>query len=241
METKLPSLQELQKSYREAKIYVKTGQQLRDIGYVAESEESLLKATELYKTLVEQLLSVVNCSKLVQLSSQQIPSPLAELQKAEQQRKDAAKLLNDGKQLEQEGKLDEAIDCLRQAINLNPNLPWTYHSLADVLRKQGLLDEAMTFYCECIRLSPETPWSYHALGDILIKKGKQEEAIALYQWALRVEPNLYWTHNALGTLYEHSNKFEQADHHYRQAVEIDPTIEQAKVGLERVRKHVNAV
>ncbi len=236
METTLLSLQGIQQSYKEANSYVKTGKQLRQSGYAEESEGCLFKAAELYQDLVEQLLSAIDSSQLIQISRQQVQSPLKEIQQAENQRKEAVKLLNDGKQLEQAGQLDEAIDCYHQAINLNPNLPWTYHSLGDVLSKGGRFDEAINCYCKCIHLSPETPWSYHSLGDILAKQGKLDEAISMYQWALRIEPNLYWTHNALGGLYEHSKKFEQAEHHYRQAMEIDPDIEQAKVGLERVQK-----
>jgi tetratricopeptide (TPR) repeat protein len=234
METILPSLQEIQESYKEANSYVKAGQQLRKIGYAEESEGCLLKATELYQNLVEQLLSAIASNKLIQISSNTIQSPLEEIQQAEKQRQAAAKLLNDSKQLEQAGKLDEAIDGLRQAMNLNPNLPWIYHSLGDIFRKKDRLNEATNCYCECIRLSPETPWSYHALGDILTRQGKANEAISMYQWALRIDPSLYWTHNALGGLYENSRRLEEAEHHYRQAIEIDSNIEQAKVGLERV-------
>lgn len=234
---KLPSLEEIHKNYREAKSYVKTAIKLQEMGYLEEVENCFFKATEIYNETVEQLLSALNSSKLVQLSSQKISSPLEAMRQAEQDRKEAARLLEEGKNLEEAGKLDEAINCYYRASELYPNLPWTYYSLGDALRKKGKLNEAIIFYCECIKISPETPWSYHALGDILYQQQKLDKAMAFYEWALRIKPNLYWTHNALGGLCEHLKKWEKAEHHYRHAVEIEPSFEQAKNGLNRVLKH----
>ena len=236
---KFPSLDKIQENHREAKGYVKTAKKLQELqasGYAEEVETCFVKATALYQETVEQLLLAVNSSKLVKLSSQKISSPLEAMRQAEQDRKEAARLLEEGKQLEEAGKLDEAIDSYHRGIELHPNLPWTYYSLGDVLRKKGKLNEAIVFYCECIKISPETPFSYHALGDILYQSQHIDKAIAFYEWALRLEPNLYWTHNALGGLYEQLKKWDKAEHHYRQAIEIDPNIDQAKNGLDRVLK-----
>jgi tetratricopeptide (TPR) repeat protein len=227
-------LEQVQTEYREANSYIETGNQLQQEGYAAEAASCSDQAVALYRHLIDQLLNYVKTDKSLMLGKQADLSPKQRIDRFEALRQQAAHCLNQGKQLEQEGKLDEAAESYYEAIRIDPNLPWSYHSLGDIFTKKGQWNEAMNCYCECIQLSPETPWSYHALGDTLSVIGNSDEALFFYHRAISLKLDLCWTHNALGNLYAQRGDFEKAAHHYRMALEIEPTIESAKASLATV-------
>jgi len=241
MVTALPAfdLDQVQTEYREANSYVDTGNQLKQEGYLAESEGCFVKAIESYQRLLAQLLTVAGGNKSLSLAKSKNLSPKQRVDQFQAVRQEAVNYIDKGKQLEQDDKLDEAIECYYKAIQTDQNLPWTYHSLGDLFSKTGQLDEAINCYCECIQLSPETPWSYHALGDTLCKKEMFDEALFFYHRAISLKPDLCWTHNALGGLYARRGDFKKAEQHYRAALNIEPNLEPAKASLAVVLEHLN--
>lgn len=231
-------LEQVQTEYREANSYVDTGNQLKQEGYLAESEGCFVKAIESYQRLVNWLLEVVSDHKSLSLTQTKNLSPKQRIDRFQDVRQEAASYLDQGKALEEDGKLEEATDCYYKAIQTDQNLPWAYHSLGDIFQKTGQLDEAINCYCECIQLSPDTPWSYHALGDTLCARAMFDEALFFYHRAVSLKPDLCWTHNALGDLYTQRGDFEKAIHHYQTAIAIEPGIETAKVNLEAAREQL---
>lgn len=224
-------LAQLQTDLQEAEGFVTAAEQLKQEGYTAEAIDCLTNAIDLHRRLIPQLIEWASAGPFAYLVTETTQTPMERLRQFEQHRQEAAKCLNLGKQLEQNGKPEEAEEAYRRAIQLNPNLPWSYHSLGDLLAQKNQLDEAIHFYCECIRLSPETPWSYHAAGDILARKGQLEEAAAFYRYAIHFKPDLCWTHNALGDIYTLLGDLHQAAEYYRKAIEVEPTLEHARARL----------
>ena len=62
------------------------------------------------------------------------------------------------RRLARPGRLDEAIDYYRKAVQLDPDYAWAHHNLANALRIKGRLDEAYDHYQQVIRLDPKNPW-----------------------------------------------------------------------------------
>ncbi|GGA19371.1 tetratricopeptide repeat protein [Okeania sp. KiyG1] len=61
-------------------------------------------------------------------------------------------ILNLGKNLQQQGSLNEAISCYRIAIKLNTNSVEAYQNLGEALKQQGNLDEATVCFRKAIEL-----------------------------------------------------------------------------------------
>lgn len=238
-ETVALDLDQVQSEYREAERYVETGHQLRQEGYAVEAGDCLAKAIELYQTLVDQLLKLAKSDKRLTLTQQAPLSPKQRIDRFQSRRQEAADYLEQGHQLAQDNRLDEAIECYSNAIQTDPQLPWSYHSLGDIFTKKGQWDAAINCYCECIQLSPDTPWAYHALGDTLCIKGNFDEALFFYHRAVSLKPDLHWTHNALGNLYSQRGELDKAVHHYKTAIELEPSLEAAKTNLENVLERLN--
>jgi len=100
--------------------------------------------------------------------------------------------------LKQDGKLEEAITCYRQAIERNPNFYSYHHNLAEALVKLGRFDEAAHSYRHAIHTNPNSAWSYHNLAEVLKKLGQLNEAISLYCRAIELNPNFYGFYQNLG-------------------------------------------
>src|SRR5271169_5955894 len=55
----------------------------------------------------------------------------------------------------EEGKLEKAAECYRQAIAINPNFEWAYNNLGNVLREQKLYEEAENCLKQAILIDPK--------------------------------------------------------------------------------------
>jgi tetratricopeptide (TPR) repeat protein len=86
------------------------------------------------------------------------------------------------------GRADQAIDNLRQALQIAPNDPLTHHALAVVLAQRGDFDEAAAHWSEALRLNPTYTEARRGLAGMLARQGKFYEAIREYQEVLRVNP-----------------------------------------------------
>lgn len=73
----------------------------------------------------------------------------------EPQQVTAAEHLQLGKALLQQGNIEEAIACYRNAIQRDPNLSSAYQSLADALKQQGKMQEATPYYRKAIELNAQ--------------------------------------------------------------------------------------
>ncbi len=77
--------------------------------------------------------------------------------------KTAGEYLQEGKKLEDKGKLEAAITSYQQAISLNPKFPWSHYLLGEALKKQGKHKEAIAHYNQAIKLNPDSDWFQYNL------------------------------------------------------------------------------
>ncbi|MGL6344257.1 MAG: tetratricopeptide repeat protein [Waterburya sp.] len=136
--------------------------------------------------------------------------------------KAAQQIFNAGEYLEQEGKLQQAIACYQQAINLNSDNFFYHYKLGNLLRQQDKLVEATESLHQAIALNSNDSWSYYALGEILAKQQEITAAIEYYQQAIKLNPNFSWSHYNLARILHQQNQLEVAKSHYQQAIKLDP-------------------
>ncbi|MEG4013533.1 MULTISPECIES: FkbM family methyltransferase [unclassified Microcoleus] len=130
--------------------------------------------------------------------------------------------LNNGNQLLESGNLEEAIAAYRNAIELNPDLSWSYHNLGEALAKLGQLDEAITAFRRSIELNPDFSWSYHHLGDALDRQEQWEEAVVAFRRAIELNAEHFGTYYGLGHSLEKLGQLDEAIAAYRRASELEP-------------------
>jgi len=129
---------------------------------------------------------------------------------------------NVGVALQDQGRLDEAVDHYRRAIALAPDYPPVYNNLGTALRAKGQLTDAVRTYQQALRLRAEFPEAQYNLANALIDAGKPGEAVDHFRIALQTIPASADVHNNLGIALMGEGKRDEAIAEFRQALQVDP-------------------
>ena len=129
---------------------------------------------------------------------------------------------NLGALLQEQGKLDEALESYRQTIILKPDYAMAHNNLGAALHEQGKLDRAIVSYRQAITLKPVYVEAHNNLGTTLKEQGKLDEAIVSYRQAITLKPDYVEAHNNLGTTLKEQGKLDEAIANYRQAITLKP-------------------
>src|SRR5882672_998381 len=71
-------------------------------------------------------------------------------------------------QLEQAGKIDEAVRKYRDALAADPTIGDAANNLGNLLRNQGRVDEAIIYFERAIRLDPRGAIYHNNLGNVYL-------------------------------------------------------------------------
>ncbi|MBI5764835.1 MAG: tetratricopeptide repeat protein [Planctomycetes bacterium] len=130
-----------------------------------------------------------------------------------------------------QGKLDEAIEIQKKAVELDPAFPVARHNYGTSLMNKGRLDEARVQFEEAIKLAPDYCLPYGNLGNILAMQKNVDKAIELMKKAVELEPALPDVHYNLATLLAQQRKAEEAAKHFAQAIFYKPNYPEAHNNL----------
>jgi len=122
--------------------------------------------------------------------------------------------------LQQQGKLEQAIATYHQAIGEFPQNSQLYNRLGKVLVEQGNLAEAIAIFRQGIEVQPGVSWLYYHLAEALKAQGNLAAAIVNYQQAIELEDDVYWFYFHLGQAFSKQENFTQAIVNYQQAIEL---------------------
>lgn len=126
------------------------------------------------------------------------------------------------------GRVDEAIEYYRRALDIEPNYARAHCGLAIALELKnnpptgpGALDRANEHYVKALQIDPNYPEAHSGLGRTLTADKRLDEAIWHYRQAIRLEPDLVYAHCGLGIALHLQGKLDEAISHYREALRID--------------------
>lgn len=131
-----------------------------------------------------------------------------------------------------EGREDEAIGHLRNALKIHPDYPEACNNLGIALKRRGDLDEAIILYEKAVKLDPGYGLAFYNLGIALQQKGKIDDAIGAYEKALQILPGVASIHNNLGDALLKKGDLDEAIVQFQKAVEIDPGLAIASHNLD---------
>jgi len=147
----------------------------------------------------------------------------------------AAAHLERGIQLEQVGRLDDAVAETEEALRLNPELVKAHINLLILYGRMGNREKAEEHYQAAVKLNPtQFPDAYYNYGIVLTEEGKLDEAEQVFRKALAIDPSYHAAHNNLGTLFEREGKLPEAAAEYRKALESNPGFRRAHFNLGRL-------
>ena len=120
-----------------------------------------------------------------------------------------------------EGRPDEGMVYLRQALEMSPDSWFPNLTMGHAFLKKGDLDKAEAYYRKALRLRPDDAGTRLALANTLARQGKFEEAMAYYSDILRTDPSNANAYTAMGITLAKQGKTEQAIREYRTAIRAD--------------------
>src|SRR2546422_1042749 len=124
--------------------------------------------------------------------------------------------------LAEQGKLGEASEQYRRAVQIRPDDADAHNNLGNALAQQGKLSEAVDHYRQALKIKPDFAKAASNLGSALAQQGKLSEAVEHYRRALKIKPGFAEAPNDLGHALARPGHLARAIDHYRQALKIKP-------------------
>ena len=132
----------------------------------------------------------------------------------------AAELYNEGVNLGELGRVDDAKDYYLRAIDLDPGFCDAMDNLGRLFRTEGNLKKAVYWYDRSLEVFPENPVAHMNLGVAYRMMGKTKEALEEYQTLVRIEPDNPEGYYGLGTVYLDLGQTEDAVTQLEKAEEL---------------------
>ncbi len=133
------------------------------------------------------------------------------------------------------GKLEEAENLLRKAIEIKPEFAMAYSNLGNVLKDLGKLEEAENFQRKAIEIDSKLTTAYFNLGLILKDLGKLEEAENSLRKAIEIKPDFVIAYLNLGNTLKDLGKLEEAENFLRKAITLNPNFARAYYSLSTLK------
>ena len=130
-----------------------------------------------------------------------------------------------------QGRLDEALECLRQADAASPNNPGYVSSIAEVQVRRGDLRDARKTFERVVGLDACGSDTLYNFGALLVQLGEHRLAAQQYRAAIEKRPEFPEAYNNLGATLFGLEDYAAAENAFRRCIELDPTSAKAHKGL----------
>jgi tetratricopeptide (TPR) repeat protein len=114
------------------------------------------------------------------------------------------------KNLQQAGKLEEAIASFQQAIERDPTFLPPYYDLGAIHFEREELGKAKKYYDLLLEQDPNQGKVHYQIGTIALKQQKYPKAISSFRECIRLEPEFPWAYRDLVSLFMQQEKWEDA-------------------------------
>jgi tetratricopeptide (TPR) repeat protein len=130
-----------------------------------------------------------------------------------------------------QGKQEDAIAPLIEAVRLAPGHALARQNLGSALLFMGQADQAVVHFAEAVRIDPKATRAYANLGVALERLHYNHEAMLSYREALKIEPDDVEAHNKLGMILLNQGKTADALVEFRATLKCDPSNSMAYLNL----------
>jgi Flp pilus assembly protein TadD len=130
-----------------------------------------------------------------------------------------------------EGKLNQAIETAKMAIQLQPNSGIAHFNLGTLYAARGRFDLAQPHFEETIRLYPNYAEAHSNFGQLLAQRGDLEGGIRQFRKAIELNPSLGGPYLNLGIALARQGRIEEAVRSLQDAARLTPESAQAHYSL----------
>lgn len=133
----------------------------------------------------------------------------------------ARECLAEGEALLDQGKVEEALALLQEAVRLDPRYAPARNKLGVCYVRQGELEPARREFLAAIEIDPRFAPAYSNLGNLHQEAGRLEEAVAAYRRALEIDPDYAIAHHNLGVVYRRMGRISESVAHLKKAALLE--------------------
>lgn len=122
------------------------------------------------------------------------------------------------------GRLDEAEENFRRALELDPDNVSTYQNMAETRRLQGRFADSISWYRRALDIAPRFGPAREGIGKALkalVDAGRPTEALAASRIEVERHPDSANAHNAVGIALLALDRLDEAGDSFRRALELD--------------------
>jgi tetratricopeptide (TPR) repeat protein len=121
-----------------------------------------------------------------------------------------------------QGKVTEAINAARQALQVEPDLGVAHYNLGNLYAAQGKFDIAKQYFERAMAIYPNYAEVRTNYGQLIAERGDLETGIRYFRQAIRLNPSIIRAHLNLGVALAKEGQLEEAIQPLRQAAELNP-------------------
>ena len=137
-----------------------------------------------------------------------------------------------------DGKIAQALEHYRTALQIDPSVEGVHYALGNWHRREGRLEDARAEYFAELQINPRAALPRNNLGLVLAALGKDNEALECFKKALAAKPDCVDAHNNLANMLDRKGKPDDAMAHYLAALRLLPKQSAAHRDLPRML-HLN--
>ena len=130
-----------------------------------------------------------------------------------------------------EGKIDQAIETAKMAVQLRPDYGIAHFNLGNLYASQGRFDLAQNHLEETLRLYPNYAEAHSNFGQLLAQQGELKGSIREFRKAIDLNPSLGGPYLNLGMALAKQGRVNDAIQALRQAVSLAPQSVDARFSL----------
>ena len=143
----------------------------------------------------------------------------------------AQRLVDEGNELMDHGRLDEALTCYTTAIGISPGLARAHLNLGNLLLARGDTVAAVESYRKALANKPDYAAAHYNMGNAKAQLRQMQSARASYKEALRLQPDFVDAEVALGNTLDDLRQYDAAVQSYRRALDLRPDYAQVYYNL----------
>ncbi len=164
----------------------------------------------------------LNLLGLLSLHAKQHDHAMEWIARAIRQDPKPAYLASLGTVLQQQGRYEEALRAVDQAVQLGSGDAELWRQLGDVHVQLARFDQALLIYQQVLKLNPRHPDALYKSGALLNQFGRYEEGIAQLDLSHQVQPDHAPTLQARARTLYNLKRFEESLAEGKRAYQLDP-------------------
>ena len=145
--------------------------------------------------------------------------------------KKAVRQMEKAEKASRSGDHRKAVEHLKKALEIHPQLPEAYNNLAVQYVRLGEADRAVEAFRKAIELRPEDALAHANLGVILLGSGDFDQAVQHLQRAEQLQPGKPARLAFLAEAHFRLGEFHLALDHYQNALQADPMRHELLLGM----------